>query len=147
MMRFPLAFVAWLFFGLRLPSDPVVWAAATITLLLGVAVMFCFDWILASVAFYVTDAWGLATARQGFAMFFSGMLIPLAIMPDWLRDVALILPFSQAVYLPVSVLSGLTPVVGLTRIWLMQLLYLAVLVVLSRMVFSRAMRVITVQGG
>lgn len=147
MMRFPLAFVAWLLFGLRLPTDPVVWAAATMTLLLGVAVMFCFDWILASAAFYITDAWGLATARQGVAMFFSGMLIPLAIMPDWLRDVALILPFSQAVYLPVSVLSGLTPVVELTRIWLMQLLYLAVLVVLSRLAFSRAVRVITVQGG
>jgi ABC-2 type transport system permease protein len=147
MMRAPLALFAWLFLGLRLPSEPIVWAAAVMTLLLGFTVMFCFDWILACVVFYVTDAWGLATARAAVAMFFGGMLIPLAMMPEWLRTIAAILPFSQAVYLPISVLSGLTPITDLPRIWLAQLLYLAVLFVLSRLVFSRAVRVVTVQGG
>ena len=103
-MRFPLAFVAWLLFGLQLPADPVVWVAAAVSLLLGCTVMFGFDWILACAAFYTTDAWGLATARQGLVLFFSGMLLPLAIMPEWLRTIASILPFSQAVYLPVSCL-------------------------------------------
>ena len=147
MMRFPLAFVAWLLFGLQLPADPVVWVAAAVSLLLGCTVMFGFDWILACAAFYTTDAWGLATARQGLVLFFSGMLLPLAIMPEWLRTIATLLPFSQAVYLPVSVLSGLTPLGELPRIWLLQLTYLAVLLPLSRLVFRRAVRVVTVQGG
>ena len=80
-------------------------------------------------------------------LFFSGMLLPLAIMPEWLRTIATLLPFSQAVYLPVSVLSGLTPLGELPRIWLLQLTYLAVLLPLSRLVFRRAVRVVTVQGG
>ena len=42
-MRFPLAFVAWLLFGLQLPADPVVWVAAAVSLLLGCTVMFGFD--------------------------------------------------------------------------------------------------------
>ena len=147
MMRFPLALVAWLLFGLQLPADPRVWVAATVTLLLGHAVMFYFDWILACAAFYMTDAWGLATARQAFVLFFSGMLMPLAIMPEWLQTIAAILPFSQAVYLPNAVLSGLTPLVHLPRIWLLQLGYLAVLLVASRLVFRRAVRVVTIQGG
>ena len=134
-MRFPLAFVAWLLFGLQLPADPVVWVAAAVSLLLGCTVMFGFDWILACAAFYTTDAWGLATARQGLVLFFSGMLLPLAIMPEWLRTIASILPFSQAVYLPVSILSGLTPLAELPRLWLLQLSYLVVLLVLSRLVF------------
>jgi ABC-2 type transport system permease protein len=146
-MRFPLAFVAWLLFGLQLPADPVVWVAAAVSLLLGCTVMFGFDWILACAAFYTTDAWGLATARQGLVLFFSGMLLPLAIMPEWLRTIASILPFSQAVYLPVSILSGLTPLAELPRLWLLQLSYLVVLLVLSRLVFRRAVRVVTVQGG
>jgi ABC-2 type transport system permease protein len=147
MMRFPLAFVAWLLFGLQLPTSPVVWAAAVVTLLLGHTVMFGFDWILACAAFYTTDAWGLATARQGFVVFFSGMLLPLAIMPEWLREIATLLPFSQAVYLPVSVLSELTPLSELPRIWLLQLGYAFALLALSRLVFRRAVRVVTVQGG
>jgi ABC-2 type transport system permease protein len=147
MLKFPLALFAWLVFDLRLPADPLVWLAFAITQLLGHAVMFCFDWIVGCAVFYTTEAWGLAVARAGIATFFSGMLIPLAIMPDWLRTIATILPFSQAVYLPVSVLSGLTPLAELPRIWLIQLTYLAVLLVLSRLAFRRSVRVITVQGG
>lgn len=147
LMRFPLAFIAWLLFGLRLPADPIIWAAAAVTMLLGFTVMFGFDWILACAAFYTTDAWGLATARQGLVLFFSGMLLPLAIMPEWLRTIAAALPFSQAVYLPVSVLSGLTHLNELPRVWLLQLGYLAALLPLSRLVFRRAVRVVTVQGG
>jgi ABC-2 type transport system permease protein len=147
LMKFPLALFAWVVYDLRLPGDPRVWLAFAITQLLGHAVMFCFDWILACAVFYTTDAWGLATARSGIATFFSGMLIPLAIMPEWLRTIATVLPFSQAVYLPISVLSGLTPLSEVPRIWLMQLVYLAVLIVLSRLVYRRAVRVVTVQGG
>ena len=70
-----------------------------------------------------------------------------AMMPEWLRTIAAALPFSQAVYLPVSVLSGLTPLVELPRIWLLQMGYAAVLLIASRLVFRRAVRVVTVQGG
>ena len=70
-----------------------------------------------------------------------------AMMPEWLRAIAAVLPFSQAVYLPVSVLSGLTHLNELPRVWLLQLGYLAVLLPLSRLVFRRAVRVVTVQGG
>ena len=131
----------------RLPGDPLVWLAFAITQLLGHAVMFCFDWIVACAVFYSTESWGLAVARAGIATFFSGMLIPLAIMPDGLRTLAMVLPFSQVVYLPISVLSGLTALSELPRIWLIQLAYLAILLVLSRVIFRRATRVITVQGG
>lgn len=146
-MRVPLAFFAWLVFGLQLPDDPVLWAAFLFTLLLGHAVMFCFDWMLACVVFYTTDYWGMSAARHAFATFFSGMLIPLSMMPDVLRTIAVILPFSQAVYLPVSILSGITPVEQMPRVWLMQATMLVVLFFLSRLVFNRAVRVVTVQGG
>jgi ABC-2 type transport system permease protein len=147
MMKTPLALVAWLVYDLRLPGDPLVWLAFVVTQLLGHAVMFCFDWILACAVFYTTEVWGLAVTRSAFATFFSGMLLPLAIMPEWLRTIATILPFSQAVYLPISVLSGLTPVSELPRLWLIQAAYLGSLLVVSRLAFSRAVRVVTVQGG
>ncbi len=81
------------------------------------------------------------------ALYFSGALIPLTMMPDWLRNIALILPFSQVVYLPVSLLSGITPVSDMPRIWLIQSVMLVALLFLSRFVFGRAVRVVTVQGG
>ena len=147
LLSLPIALFAWLVYGLSLPSDPLVWLAFLISLLLGNAVMFCFDWIIGCVGFYSTEIWGLSVLRYGMGMFFSGALIPLDMMPDWLRTIATLLPFSQALYLPVSILSGITPLAGLPRIWLLQLGYLAVLLVASRLVFGRAVRVVTVQGG
>lgn len=68
-------------------------------------------------------------------------------MPEPLRSVAAVLPFSQAVYAPISVLSGLTPPSEIPRLWAMQVGYFVVLLLASRLVFSRAVRAITVQGG
>lgn len=146
-LNIPLGLFIWLVYGLDLPSDPIVWLAFIITLLLGHAVMFFFDWIIGCTAFYSTEIWGMSVVRYSVAMFFSGALIPLNMMPEWLRTIATILPFSQAVYLPVSILSGITPVEEMPRIWLLQFVFLVVLAVLSRRVFGRAVRVITVQGG
>ena len=82
-----------------------------------------------------------------YSIDFSGMLIPLAIMPGWLRQVSAALPFSHALYTPVSILSGITPVADAPRIWLVELGYLLVFVILSRLVFNIAVRKVTVQGG
>ncbi len=146
-LKFPLALFIWFVYGLDLPSDPLVWLAFVISLALGHAVMFCFDWIIGCVAFYSTEIWGMSVVRYGVAMFLGGSLIPLTMMPDWLRTIASILPFSQAVFLPVSILSGITPVSAMPRIWLMQVVLLIGLLFLSRFIFGRAVRVITVQGG
>lgn len=147
LLALPIALFAWLVYSLSLPSDPLVWLAFLVTMLLGNAVMFCFDWIIGCAGFYSTEIWGLSVLRYGFGLFFSGALIPLDMMPDWLRSIAAVLPFSQALYLPVSILAGINPVSAMPRIWLIQLGYLAVLLVASRLVFARAVRVVTVQGG
>lgn len=147
LLRIPLAIFIWIVYGLALPTDPVIWGAFVFTLFLGHAVLFCFDWILGCTAFYSTEIWGMSVVRYSVALFFSGALIPLNMMPDWLRTIATILPFSQVVYLPVSLLSGITPISEMPRIWLMQAGSLVVLFFLSRYVFRRAVRVVTVQGG
>jgi len=47
----------------------------------------------------------------------------------------------------VSLLSGVTPLAGTPRVLLGQLAWAAGLLVVSRLAFSRAVRVVTVQGG
>jgi ABC-2 type transport system permease protein len=81
------------------------------------------------------------------AAFFSGALVPLALMPGWLQAAAQAMPFAQALYVPVSLLSGITPVSQAPALWLVQLGWLAALLPLSRLVFNVAVRQVTVQGG
>lgn len=143
----PAGIVAWLFFDLRLPSNPLVWLAFVALLLLGHAAVFLFDWSLACCAFYMTETWGLYVLRTGVALFFSGALVPLALFPGWLQSVAAALPFSQALYVPVSLLCGMTSLSLAPRLLVEQLAWLAGLGVVARLVFRASVRKVTVQGG
>jgi len=73
--------------------------------------------------------------------------VPLNMMPDWLRTLTSALPFVQSLYVPVSLLSGITPVSEAPRLWLVQIAWLVSLALVSRLVFRVAVRAVTVQGG
>lgn len=146
-IKAPLLLVAWLLFGLELPAHPASWAAFLLALILGRVVFFCFNWLFASLAFYTTETWGLSILYEGVSRFFSGALLPLAILPGWLQLVAALLPFAQVLYAPVGLLTGIIPLAEAPRVWLVQLAWLLGLAVVSRYVFGRALRKVTVQGG
>lgn len=145
--RLPLFLIAVLFFQMRLPSDPALWAAFFISLLLGQATLFLFDWMFACLAFYVTETWGLSVVRVAAGSFFSGALVPLVMMPGWLQKLAGAMPFAQALAVPVSFLSGITTLADAPRLWLIQIVWLAAMLALSRLVFNVAVQKVTVQGG
>lgn len=147
LMQLPLALAVTVLFQLQWPTDPAVWGAFVLSAILGRAVLFFFDWMLACLTFYTTEVWGLGVLVYGINLFLSGSLIPLAMLPGVFKTLAVMTPFAQALYIPVSLLSGVTPLADAPRLWLMQAVWLVSLLVLSRLVFSVAVRKVTVQGG
>jgi ABC-2 type transport system permease protein len=143
----PIGLLAALLFGFRLPLDPVVWGAFVLSFLLGKTISFFMDWLIGCLAFFTTEIWGLGVLRNGIALFFSGALIPLVMLPGALRTIAYSLPFGQAVYQPISLLAGIAPVQDAPRIILVQLIWLAALAVAARLAFLASVRHVTVQGG
>lgn len=142
----PLLLLAILY-GAQFPTDPLVWLCFTISLFLGVTVLFMFDWAFACVAFYTTEVWGVMVLQYGIWQFFSGALLPLVMMPVAMQAIAAALPFAQALYVPVALLSGTVPISEAPQNWLVQLLWLVGMTIASRMIFNIAIRKITVQGG
>jgi ABC-2 type transport system permease protein len=147
LLKLPLLLIAVLVFGLQLPADLLTWVVFLVSLILGHAILFFVDWLFACLAFYSTETWGLSVVRVAVGTFFSGALIPLAMMPGWLQSIANALPFAQSLYVPVSLLSGITPVTDAAQAWAVQLLWLIGLALVSRLFFRVAVRKITVQGG
>ncbi len=145
--RIPVFLIAWLFMGMQLPADPALWGAFFVSLFLGLLVIFLFDWSFACLAFYTTETWGLSAMRLSIGSFFSGALIPLTILPGWLQNITVVLPFSQTISVPISFLSGISSFSDAGRIWSVQLAWLVGLLIFSRLIFNRAVRKITVQGG
>ncbi|MFT3912950.1 MAG: ABC-2 family transporter protein [Anaeromyxobacteraceae bacterium] len=144
--RLPLlALAVWL--GADLPADPLRWLAFLGSFAVGACAMFAFEWIVACLAFYTTDVWGIMVLNEALALFFGGVLFPLDLMPGWLRVVADALPYRQTSYLPVSLLAGVKPLAAAPGVVAGQLAWALGLLVLSRLAFARASRVVTVQGG
>mgnify|MGYP001234816860 FL=1 len=146
-LQLPMALLATLAFGLRWPTDPAAWGAFLVSALLGYTALFFFHWILASLTFYTTEVWGLGVLVYGLTRFFSGGLMPLAIMPLWLRTLVLAIPFAQSLAIPLNFLSGITPVSAAPATWLFQLAWVIGLGVVSQLFFRVAVRKVTVQGG
>lgn len=73
-----------------------------------------------------------------------GALVPLWFMPSWLHAIASALPFQAATYTPLAVYLGrasLLPSLGV------QLLWIVVLWLVLRLIWSRALHRVVVQGG
>jgi ABC-type uncharacterized transport system permease subunit len=98
-------------------------------------------------AFWTFSAVGIIYARRAAVDLLAGSIIPLALFPDWLRAVALVLPFQSLAYTPISIYLG--RISGAAICWgiLTQLGWAAALAILTRLVWLRALRRLTIQGG
>lgn len=147
LLQLPMAVAAVLLFGLRFPTDLMTWLAFIVSALLGFTVMFFFNWFLACFTFYTTEIWGLGVLIEGMSFFLSGSLVPLIMMPEWIRTIVLSIPFAQALAVPVGLLAGITPLSDAPRVWLIQILWILGMWLASSLFFKVAVRKITVQGG
>ncbi len=146
-LQIPIAVVATLLFGLQWPTDPATWGAFAVSALLGFTALFFFHWFLACLTFYTTEVWGLGVLIFGMSLFLSGSLVPLTMMPGWLQTVVLSIPFAQAIAVPVSLLTGITPLIQAPLVWLTQLAWVTGMWLVSALFFRVAVRKVTVQGG
>ena len=147
LLQLPMVVVAVLLFGLRFPTDLATWLAFLVSALLGFTVMFFFNWFLACFTFYTTEIWGLGVLIEGMNFFLSGALVPLVMMPEWIRNIVLSIPFAQALAVPVGLLTGITPLSDALHVWFVQVLWILGMWLLSTLFFRVAVRKITVQGG
>ena len=131
-------------FEARLPSDPLAYFVFIVTFTLGGVVLYFFEFLLTCLAFYTAEAYGLSMLRDGVALFLSGALIPLSFLPGIVATIAGLTPFAQALYLPISFLSGVRDPTSLGSSVIVQLVSIAILAVIWRYVFSRAVRALTV---
>lgn len=147
LLQIPMALVATFVFGLTWPTDPLVWGAFLVSALLGFTALFYFVYCVACLTFYTTEVWGLGVLFFGMSLFLSGGLVPLAMMPDWLRSIVLAIPFAQALAVPVNILTGITPLAQVPQVWLSQAAWTLGLWLASNLIFRVAIRKVTVQGG
>jgi ABC-2 type transport system permease protein len=109
---------------------------------------FLFDYMVGLTSFYTQSLWGISTTKEILVLVLSGSLIPLPFFPDAVRNVLHVLPF-QAIYnVPISMLTDPSLVLSdLINMLGIQLLWVGILLIASRLFFSQAVKVLTINGG
>lgn len=136
-----------LVFGLRLPGEAWVWPAFALGLALAVGVAFAWGFLLQLSAFWLLDVRGPNQIGWLPAQFLAGMQIPLVLFPDRIEGVVRALPFAAMLNTPVELFLGVHAGADLARTLAGQVAWLAILVVLGRVVLARAVRRVVVHGG
>jgi ABC-2 type transport system permease protein len=135
-----------LVFDLRYPS-PLAAVAFIVSLTLAVVVSLGFRFLYNSAAFWLLDYRGIATVSVCIVVFFSGMTIPLAFFPDWLRAIAHALPFASILQAPVDIWLGKRHGTALAETLALQVFWALVLLGLGRLTLRSGSRKLVVQGG
>ena len=135
-------------FIFRPAFHPVPWAMAAFVpaILLAFVVRFFAEWTLALAAFWTTRVSALNQMYFMAALFFSGQIAPLELLPHPVRVIAFVLPFRWTIGFPTELLLGrLTPAQALTGI-AMQTAWLAASLVLMKFVWRAGLKVYSAVG-
>jgi ABC-2 type transport system permease protein len=97
-------------------------------------------------AFVTEDVAAFDWIYAKFVLILGGVLIPLDFFPDWLRDIAQVLPFAYATYHPARFFVQ-PDLARLATLILGQALWLGALALLLAFIYRRGETRLTINGG
>lgn len=143
----PILILAFLFLGISLPHTWLMGLLSIISAIIGIFLGAQLDMIIGILAFWVFYIWGLRVLRNAVFLFFSGALLPISMFPEWLQTVSELLPFQSIVYVPVAIYTGQITGSDVYTSILLQLVWLVVVYMVIRLLWSFALRKVTIFGG
>lgn len=107
---------------------------------------FIYKMIIGIMAFWTIDYTGLQNIQIIVYMLFSGMLIPLHLLPSGIREFALVQPIGYTLYYPVRAVQGMYTYGQLWQILGMQWVWMITLYTVYRLFWYKGLRVFTAVG-
>jgi ABC-2 type transport system permease protein len=143
----PVLLISWFAFGLVLPPSPAYLALFLVSVVIGHAMSFLLAFITAVVGFWTTDLWGVVLLKTALLQFFSGLVVPLTFFPPAVAGVLAWLPFQALYYVPQLLCMGKLPLAQVPAVLGLQVAWLLLLFAFSRLLWTRAVRKLALQGG
>jgi ABC-2 type transport system permease protein len=108
---------------------------------------FAIRFLVAASAFWLLDQSGVKMLSGVFAIFLTGMALPLVIFPEPLRTVALALPWASYLQTPADIWLGKDTGADLWAALGLQVVWMVVLLAACKLLLGAATRKVVVQGG
>lgn len=143
----PMFIIAFLFLGLEPPASlasGLAWAAATIGAVLLAAAI---TTLLGISLLWTLSGEGVNNLVPAMVILFSGILVPIPLLPGWAQTLLNALPFRGIVDIPFRLYLGNIPPSHVCGVLLHQFVWLAILVATSRWLLGRGLKRLVIQGG
>ncbi len=136
-----------LLFGVLLPSSLLNFIFFIIVISLSVVVVYFFELIIGTSAFYTNSIWGVEVFKRAILSIFSGMIAPISLFPEFLQKIANTLPFKDCIYTPISIYFGELNNIEIIQVILKQFIWILILYIIAKILFNKAVKSVTVNGG
>jgi len=147
---FPILIVAILLpypYNFTLPPNLTAFILFVITLTFGIILIVAISMLIYISIFYTMSGVGSLLIFGVLGEFFSGLLIPVPLMPNFLKNIVYLLPFRYTSDLPFRIYAGnIGTKEALISIGV-QLLWIIIIITGGRLWMNKALKRIVVQGG
>jgi len=128
-------------------TDPLVWGAGVVGILLGLAVNYLCRYALNLISFWTLEMQGYQILYMVLVSLLCGLYVPVHLFPEWLQVIARASPFPSMFQYPIDLISGRTTGVEALQVWAVQAVWIVVLVVGTRLLTRLGTARLVIQGG
>lgn len=118
-----------------------------ISMLLSLLIVVSFNIIIYILSFFTLSPSGIRIVSTSLVEFLSGAIIPIPFLPDKVRIFVELLPFASMQNVPFRIYSGNISGSQLIFSILLQIFWLFALIILGKLIMSKALKCVIVQGG
>jgi ABC-2 type transport system permease protein len=141
----PVTIFAVVFFNLRITSS-INLILFAITAVLAFILLFIFTFFLGISSFWLKKYSGIRMLRSGLVWFLSGAVVPMTFFPANIQKIFSYLPFQYTSYSPAQIFLGKYDLMASLQIVLIQVVWIAILLVLVNVCWKYAMKTFTAVG-
>jgi len=143
----PAVILMGIIYGLELPSNLLTFGLFLVSAVLGLAIHYTIEFLFGILAFWLKTAEYSAFLMGACSALFSGGIVPLWFYPEFLRNIAFVLPFRFMTFEPLAIYLGTYSTPEILTVLLMQLLWFIGLTVLERVLWRNVQKYLVIQGG
>lgn len=142
----PYMVVAALIFSINYPS----WTNLllfTISILNGTFIYYSISYLIGLIGFWYMSVWHLERLLEDAVRLLAGSVIPLWFFPNFLAAISDYLPFKLIYYSPIAIYLGKINLEGAYKTILLQVLWIVILLLIERVMWTKGIKKLVVQGG
>jgi ABC-2 type transport system permease protein len=147
MLTVPTAIVLLLVFPVRKPAGFANFVAFVFSVFLSFFLVAGINFAVGTFAVRLKSILGLLRAKYFLLELFSGLLIPISFFPHIFQQIFAFMPFQYISYIPVLLYLGKISGIGILKALGIQIFWVAALVAIGHVMWSRSSKQITIQGG